>query len=77
MVVTIERKPGATTTDATLVDRLGRMLESCGSLVGGVVATGGDTAAALLGKHWGIDGLRLIGEVGGRCPSASPSDRSR
>jgi D-threonate/D-erythronate kinase len=62
VVVTIERKPGATTIDATLVDRLGRMLESCGSLIGGVVATGGDTAAALL-KHWGIDGLRLIGEV--------------
>jgi uncharacterized protein YgbK (DUF1537 family) len=31
-------------------------------LIGGVVATGGDTAAALL-KHWGIGGLRLIGEV--------------
>ena len=63
VVVTIGRQPHATTTaDATLVDRLAQMLESCSSLIGGVVATGGDTAAALL-KHWGIGGLRLIGEV--------------
>jgi uncharacterized protein YgbK (DUF1537 family) len=63
VVVTIGRQPHSTTTaDARLVDRLAQMLESCSSLIGGVVATGGDTAAALL-KHWGIGGLRLIGEV--------------
>jgi 4-hydroxythreonine-4-phosphate dehydrogenase len=63
VVVTIGRQPHPTTTaDARLVDRLAQMLESCSSLIGGVVATGGDTAAALL-KHWGIGGLRLIGEV--------------
>jgi 4-hydroxythreonine-4-phosphate dehydrogenase len=52
----------AATADAMLVDRLARMLHSCGSLIGGVVATGGDTAAALL-RHWSISGLRLVGEV--------------
>ena len=62
VVVTIGRQPAATATDPALVDHLARMLESCQSLIGGVVATGGDTAAALL-KHWGISGLRLIGEV--------------
>jgi 4-hydroxythreonine-4-phosphate dehydrogenase len=62
VIVTIEHEPGATNVDATLVDRLGRMLEPCGSLIGGVVATGGDTAAALF-KHWGVLGVRLIGEV--------------
>ena len=63
VVVTIGGQRHATTAaDAMLVDRLGRMLHSCSSLIGGVVATGGDTAAALLG-HWGISGLRLVGEV--------------
>jgi 4-hydroxythreonine-4-phosphate dehydrogenase len=63
VVVTIARQQHTTTApDATLVDRLGRMLRSCSSLIGGVVATGGDTAAALL-RHWGISGLRLVGEV--------------
>lgn len=64
VVVTIGSRQEAATTaaDATLVDRLGLMLEPCGALIGGVVATGGDTAAALL-DHWGIGGLRLIGEV--------------
>jgi 4-hydroxythreonine-4-phosphate dehydrogenase len=63
VVVTIGCQPHTTTAaDPTLVDRLAGMLESCSSLIGGVVATGGDTAAALL-KHWGIGGLRLIGEV--------------
>ena len=63
VVVTIGgQQPATTTGDAMLVDRLGRMLQSCGSLIGGAVATGGDTAAALL-RHWGVSGLRLLGEV--------------
>ena len=62
VIVTIERKQGTTSIDRTLVDSLGRMLEPLGSAIGGVVATGGDTAAALL-KHWGVTGLRLIGEA--------------
>jgi len=62
VVVTIGGQHTTTAADAMLVDRLGRMLHSCSSLIGGVVATGGDTAAALLG-HWGISGLRLVGEV--------------
>ena len=63
VVVTIGRQQHTTAiVDAMLVDRLGRMLHACSSLVGGVVATGGDTAAALL-RHWGISGVRLVGEV--------------
>jgi D-threonate/D-erythronate kinase len=62
VVVGIGRRHTATAADTALVDHLARMLKSCQSLVGGVVATGGDTAAALL-KQWGIGGLRLIGEV--------------
>ncbi|HEU4889925.1 MAG TPA: four-carbon acid sugar kinase family protein [Vicinamibacterales bacterium] len=62
VVVGIGRPGTAPAADTALVDHLARMLESCQSLVGGVVATGGDTAAALL-KQWGIGGLRLIGEV--------------
>ena len=62
VVVTIERTQGATNTDRTLVDSLGRMLAPLGAAIGGVIATGGDTAAALL-KHWGVTGLRLIGEA--------------
>jgi len=62
VVVTIKRQHATTAADTALVDHLGRMLQSCQSLIGGVVATGGDTAAALL-KNWGIGGLRLIGEV--------------
>ena len=63
VVVTIGGQEHTTTTaDPMLVDRLGRMLHSCSSLIGGVVATGGETAAALL-RQWGISGLRLVGEV--------------
>ena len=62
VVVGIGPRHTATAADTALVDHLARMLKSCQSLVGGVVATGGDTAAALL-KQWGIGGLRLIGEV--------------
>ena len=62
VVVGIGRPDTAPAADTALVEHLARMLKSCQSLVGGVVATGGDTAAALL-KQWGIGGLRLIGEV--------------
>ena len=62
VVVGIGRPDTAPAADTALVDHLARMLKSCQSLVGGIVATGGDTAAALL-KQWGIGGLRLIGEV--------------
>ena len=62
VVVTIARPHAVSAADTALVDHLARMLKSCQSLIGGVVATGGDTAAALL-EHWGVGGLRLIGEV--------------
>jgi 4-hydroxythreonine-4-phosphate dehydrogenase len=63
VVVTIGGQPPTTTVaEAMLVDRLGRMLHPCSSLIGGVVATGGETAAALL-RQWDISGVRLVGEV--------------
>jgi 4-hydroxythreonine-4-phosphate dehydrogenase len=48
--------------DPELVERLGQMLASCRTLVGGLVATGGDTASAVL-RHWDVTGLRLVGEA--------------
>ncbi len=41
---------------------LGRMLQPCGPCVGALVATGGETARAVL-DAWGIESLRLLGEV--------------
>jgi 4-hydroxythreonine-4-phosphate dehydrogenase len=51
-----------TTADPELVERLGEMLASCQTLVAGLVATGGDTASAVL-RHWDVTGLRLVGEA--------------
>jgi 4-hydroxythreonine-4-phosphate dehydrogenase len=48
--------------DPELVERLGQILASCRTLVGGLVATGGDTASAVL-RHWDVTGLRLVGEA--------------
>jgi D-threonate/D-erythronate kinase len=63
VLVTIDgpRTP-ASAEDPQLVDRLGRMLAHSRELVGGLVATGGDTASAVL-RHWEISGLHLIAEA--------------
>ena len=45
-----------------LTRSLARMLEPCAHHVGALVATGGETARAIL-DAWGIDRLRLLGEV--------------
>ncbi|HZC25629.1 MAG TPA: four-carbon acid sugar kinase family protein [Actinopolymorphaceae bacterium] len=55
--------PGATVQpDPRLAARLGELLRPCAGLVGGLVATGGDTATAIL-TEWGTTALRLVGEV--------------
>jgi D-threonate/D-erythronate kinase len=48
--------------DARLTTRLGHLLRPCAPLVGGLVATGGDTATGVL-RAWGTTALRLVGEV--------------
>jgi 4-hydroxythreonine-4-phosphate dehydrogenase len=63
VLVTIQAdRDKRTIADPELVERLGQMLASCRTLVGGLVATGGDTASAVL-RHWGVTGLRLVGEA--------------
>ena len=50
------------TDDDRLTTRLGVLLQPCAPLVGGLVATGGDTATGIL-RAWGTTALRLLGEV--------------
>ena len=45
-----------------MAETLGDLLERCGRYVGALVATGGETARAIL-DAWGVQSLRLLGEV--------------
>lgn len=45
-----------------LMDRLAEALEPCAPVAAGLIATGGDTAIALL-NHFGINGIHLVDEV--------------
>ncbi|MEQ7124694.1 four-carbon acid sugar kinase family protein [Actinopolymorpha sp. B11F2] len=54
-------RPDAT-DDAGLTTGLGQLLRPCAPLVGGLVATGGDTATGVL-RAWGTTALHLVGEV--------------
>jgi 4-hydroxythreonine-4-phosphate dehydrogenase len=45
-----------------LAAALGALLAPAAPHLGGLVATGGETAAALLG-HFGVDGIRLVDEI--------------
>ena len=45
-----------------LVDQLARILKPALRHAGGLVATGGETAAALL-RHLGVSGIRIVGEI--------------
>ncbi len=54
---------------AELVRALGRLVECCANKVGGLVATGGETARAVL-DAWGVTRLRIIGEVEAGVPFA-------
>jgi uncharacterized protein YgbK (DUF1537 family) len=64
VVVTLGAEPGRSGAgdDADLAASLGQLLRPCAPLVGGLVATGGDTATGVL-RAWGTTGLRLVGEV--------------
>lgn len=71
VLVTIDGERTATSeADPELVDRLGQLLTPCRKFVGGLVATGGDTASAVL-RHWGISALQLIAEAEAGVPLAT------
>lgn len=53
---------GESAQEPLLVSALAEMLRPFAGTVGALVATGGDTARAILGA-WGISGLRIVGEV--------------
>jgi D-threonate/D-erythronate kinase len=48
--------------DRRVAEALAAVLSPCGRIVGGLVATGGDTATAML-RSWGTTSLRLVGET--------------
>ncbi len=50
------------TKGAELARALGRLVGDCADKVGGLVATGGETARAVL-DAWGVTRLRIVGEV--------------
>ena len=60
LVITLPHS--ADENDHRVADALGELLIPFASRVGGVVATGGDTATALL-RAWGVSALRLVAEV--------------
>ncbi len=64
VVVTLARPAGEPGEECALrvAAELGRMLAPFADRVGGVAATGGDTATAVL-RAWGATSLRLTGEV--------------
>jgi uncharacterized protein YgbK (DUF1537 family) len=53
---------GSGPADAAVADRLGRLAAFAAPAIGGIIATGGETAAAVL-RHLGVDGIRLFDEV--------------
>ena len=59
----------AASIDPGVSRALGELLSSFGGRVGGIVVTGGDTAAAVL-RVWGITGLRIVGEIAPGAPIA-------
>ena len=60
--VVISLPHSADENDHRVAGALGDLLVPFARRVGGVVATGGDTATALL-RAWGITTLRLVGEI--------------
>jgi 4-hydroxythreonine-4-phosphate dehydrogenase len=53
--------------DPRLTDALGVLLRPAADLAGGLILTGGDTAAGVL-RAWGVHVLRLVGEVDAGMP---------
>ena len=71
VLVTIQgERPALAGADLELVEQLGRMLAPCRALTSGLVATGGDTASAVL-RHWEVSGLRLLAEAEPGVPIAA------
>jgi 4-hydroxythreonine-4-phosphate dehydrogenase len=63
LLLTIDSHKGRRgANDERLMTRLGELLRRCGGLAGGLIATGGDTAYAIL-HAWNATALRLIDEV--------------
>jgi 4-hydroxythreonine-4-phosphate dehydrogenase len=62
VLVSVDEGASSVDDDATLMTRLGEALQSCASVVGGLVVTGGDTAVGVL-SAWGITGLSVIDEL--------------
>jgi uncharacterized protein YgbK (DUF1537 family) len=60
LVVTLPH--AAEENDHRVADALGEWLTPFATRVGGVVATGGDTATALL-RAWNVTALQLVGEI--------------
>jgi uncharacterized protein YgbK (DUF1537 family) len=60
VVVTVD--PSSPEDDPRIAARLAEVLQGCAPLVGGIVVTGGDTAAGIL-EAWGISALRLTEEI--------------
>jgi 4-hydroxythreonine-4-phosphate dehydrogenase len=56
------QEPCATEDTRRLISTLARMLTPCADQAGTLVATGGETARAIL-DSWGIQRLRLLGEL--------------
>lgn len=59
--VALSRSPNLT-LGPCLIDRLAASLRPAAEVISGLIATGGDTAVALL-THFGVNGLELIEEV--------------
>jgi uncharacterized protein YgbK (DUF1537 family) len=62
LVVTLGETTARASDDARLAAALGELLKGSAALAGGLIATGGETAAAIL-RAWGVTGLRLLDEV--------------
>jgi 4-hydroxythreonine-4-phosphate dehydrogenase len=59
--------PVASAGGERLVARLGTLLRPAADLVGGLILAGGDTAVGLL-RAWGIEALRIAGEIDAGIP---------
>ncbi|MBP0494602.1 four-carbon acid sugar kinase family protein [Pararoseomonas indoligenes] len=62
LVLITDTSPADLSQGAALATALGTLLEPAGRSMGGLFATGGETACALL-SHLGVHGIRLVEEV--------------
>jgi D-threonate/D-erythronate kinase len=66
--------PGQGGTDRRIAEALGALVAPCAALVGGLVATGGDTATAVL-REWGATALHIVDEIEPGVPLAIAEGR--